>query len=184
MPEGSLASADAPLGIGAIESALAHTHNRTLWFPAGSWEMRNGGTSVDVGATPDHTTVISLSATLDQEVLWTFLVPEDWGSRPLSATIFWAPGGTSALDCRWQIHAAEVAAGDQLNEASTTTTVIAAAPGVTAQLVQTEVADFLTPTAAGSLIRIHCMRTGSHASDTFANAASLIGVSVSYGTKS
>ena len=169
-----------PAGAQGPSGLSTGTQLRTLWLPAGSWEMFNGATPATIGSAPDYIRVLDFSASLDQNALTTIAVPTDWASGSLDCTLVWAAGGADTGNCRWQVNAAELASGDGVNEASVTTTVTPGAPGVSGTAIYTDVADFLTPTAAGRLIRLVITRTGAHASDTFLNLARLIGIRIEY----
>jgi hypothetical protein len=162
--------------------AADHTNVvRQLWIPAASPNLQTNGTIADVGTTPDHIRVIQFSATADQEAIFSLIVPSDWASGAIDATLVWSSGGTNTGVCKWGMRLQEIAPGDSMSEANANLVQASpSGPGTASTAVYTTFSGLVTPGSAGRLLRGHIDRFGSDAADTLTNVAQLAGIIIEY----
>lgn len=114
----------------------------------------------------------------DEAVSALYYMPFDPAGVTMEASIIWAPATTNTGNCDWELQVADVAAGEQIDQAADETdSHLQAAGGVVDALQQT------TPVAlnrTGRLWRVVAYRDANDAvNDTFTGDAYFIGVLIS-----
>jgi hypothetical protein len=153
---------------------------RSLFLPVHDGVVLDGGTLASLGTLPDTIRTISLADAATSGALWAFEVPGDWVSGNMAVEIYFAGATTTGGNVRFQVVAKKVAEGASVIAAGTTFTQTSQAPTTANLLVIEPALDFVTPVAAGELVMLSVRRLGADGADTYAAAAHLIGVRVTY----
>jgi hypothetical protein len=155
------------------------TVNKTVWVPADVFTL-DDATRTNLG--DDGTELLNaliMDGTTRQGAHFNALVPDDWASGNIAATIVWRKQNTNAGDVRFVVSTTLIAAGDAVTE-NTSGTAVVVSPGGISTVLYSAVGDVITPAATGILFKFNVERTPADAADTYADNAHVLGVILTY----
>jgi hypothetical protein len=164
-------------GLGEHGAVFHKDITRSIFIPARSSTVLDGGTNVTIGTLPDAFGVVQLADAATQGWQSSFWVPADWSTGAINYVIYWTPGSTdgTAHTVRWSMDVIERAAGQSVAAAGTTTAFTGTSSAKTIDQLQLEPAQaLLTPAAANNYIRFDLRRVGADAADTYVGAVNVV----------
>lgn len=165
--------------------ASDHTdRTRYLWLPAQVFTISGGSPNLAIrGSTAnvyDKSAAWAFDGSAAEDISTIFNLPVDWNAGSITFQLFWAPSDATVGNVVWQAIVADIASGDQIDQAFDAllgTTI--ATPGVADQFVSTQLGTTYTPVS--TVVRLNLRRDGANASDTYnAIDAWALGIRVNY----
>lgn len=125
------------------------------------------------------TGALAFDPTSPEAAYFQFRLPDSYDGRALKFTIEWSASTGTSGDVRWGINSMRYGDGESLLQTGTLSYVLDTLTSMEHLQIAT-LNDTPSNSATGLLVTVRILRDASHASDTFAADAKLIGIRVSY----
>lgn len=122
---------------------------------------------------------LAFDATNPEAAYFQFRLPDTYDGRPLKFTLEWSASSGASGDVRWGINSMRFGDSESLVQTGTLSYVLDSI-GAFENLQVAELFDTPSNSVNGKLVTLRVIRDASHANDTFAADAKLIGVRVCY----